>query len=162
VGRSGAFTAAEAFGVTPDVITMAKGLASGFPIGAVIATSALTSELKIGDLGSTFGGGPLACAAGIATLEVIDRDNLLANVNTVSEQLKAGAKRLGIANVRGRGLLLGFQMTQPAVEVQRYLFAERVLTGTASDPATLRLRPPLTFSTGEADLLLDALDRVFQ
>jgi acetylornithine/N-succinyldiaminopimelate aminotransferase len=160
VGRSGKFTAAEAFGVTPDIITMAKGLASGFPIGAMIATSALTSGLKIGDLGSTFGGGPVACAAALATLEVIERENLQANVRTVSEHLRAGAGRLGVREVRGRGLLLGLQMSVPAAEVQRKLFGEKVLVGTASDPATLRLLPPLSFSVAEADLLLSALGRV--
>lgn len=160
VGRSGSFTAAEAFGVTPDIITMAKGLASGFPIGAMIATSALTSGLKVGDLGSTFGGGPVACAAALATLEVIEREGLLANVRTVSEQLRAGAGRLGVSEVRGRGLLLGLQMAEPAAQVQRRLFGEKVLVGTASDPATLRLLPPLTFSAAEADLLLAALGRV--
>lgn len=160
VGRSGSFTAAEAFGVTPDIITMAKGLASGFPIGAMVATSALTSELRIGDLGSTFGGGPVACAAGIATLEVIDREGLLLNVSEVGGYLRAGATRLGVSEIRGRGLLLGLQMPRPAAGVQQALFGERVLVGTASDPNTLRLLPPLSFSVGEADLLLDALGRV--
>ncbi len=160
VGRSGRFTAAEAFGVTPDIITMAKGLASGFPIGAMVATSALTSGLKIGDLGSTFGGGPVACAAALATLDVIEREGLLANVQEVSSQLRTGAARLGVAEVRGRGLLLGLQMPRPAAEVQRALFNEKVLVGTASDPATVRLLPPLTFSPAEANLLLGALHRV--
>ena len=159
VGRSGSFTAAEAFGVTPDIITMAKGLASGFPIGAMVATSALTQGLRIGDLGSTFGGGPVACAAALATLEVIERDGLLVNVQRVGGYLAAGARRLGVSEVRGRGLLLGLQMPRPAAEVQQRLFEHRVLVGTASDPATIRLLPPLSFSVGEADLLLDALGR---
>jgi acetylornithine/succinyldiaminopimelate/putrescine aminotransferase len=160
VGRSGSFTAAEAFGVTPDIITMAKGLASGFPIGAMVATSALTSGLKIGDLGSTFGGGPVACAAALATLEVIEREALLANVRSVSGRLRAGAAALGITDVRGRGLLLGLQMAKPAADVQRALFTKRVLVGTASDPATVRLLPPLSFSADEAELLLGALGQV--
>lgn len=158
-GRMGTFTAAEYFGVTPDIITMAKGLASGFPIGAMVATSALTSGLAPGDLGSTFGGGPLASAAALATLKVIDDEGLLANVKVVSAYLKAGAARLRLP-VRGQGLLLGLQMPRPAADVQKALFAHRVLTGTAADPATLRLLPPLSFSVGECDLLLDALTRV--
>jgi acetylornithine/succinyldiaminopimelate/putrescine aminotransferase len=160
VGRSGSFTAAEAFGVTPDIITMAKGLASGFPIGAMVATSALTSGLRIGDLGSTFGGGPIACAAALATLEVIEREDLLSNVRQVSGHLRNGAARLGVTDVRGRGLLLGLQMPRPAAEIQHGLFSEKVLVGTASDPATLRLLPALSFSLPEADLLLGALQRV--
>jgi len=159
VGRLGTFTAAEWYGITPDIITMAKGLASGVPIGAMVATSALTSGLVPGDLGSTFGGGPLASAAALATLKVIDEEGLLENVKVVSAYLKAGAGRLGL-QVRGQGLLLGLQMPRPAAEVQKALFTHRVLTGTASDPATLRLLPPLSFSIGESDLLLDALTRV--
>ena len=161
VGRLGAFTAAEAFGVTPDIITMAKGLASGVPIGAMVATSAMTSDLHIGDLGSTFGGGPIACAAALATLRVIDDESLLENVATVSTYLKAGAGKLRLP-VQGQGLLLGLRMPRPAADLQRALFRHRVLTGTASDPAILRLLPALSFSTGEADLLLDALHRVVQ
>ena len=160
VGRSGAFTAAELYGVTPDILTLAKGLASGFPIGAMIATSGITSGLEPGDLGSTFGGGPVACAAAIATLDVIEQEDLLRNVRDVSGYLRAGARRLGVKEVRGKGLLMGLVMDRPAVEVQRRLFGERVLVGTSSDPATIRLLPPLTFSVGEADLLLDALQRV--
>jgi acetylornithine/N-succinyldiaminopimelate aminotransferase len=161
VGRLGAFTAAEAFGVTPDIITMAKGLASGVPIGAMVATSAMTSDLHIGDLGSTFGGGPIACAAALATLRVIDDESLLENVATVSTYLKAGAGKLRLP-VQGQGLLLGLRMPRPAADLQRALFRHRVLTGTASDPAILRLLPALSFSIGEADLLLDALHRVVQ
>lgn len=159
VGRLGAFTAAEWYGVTPDIITMAKGLASGVPIGAMVATGAITADLHLGDLGSTFGGGPIACAAALATLEVIDRDGLLDNVKVVSTYLKAGAAKLRLP-VQGQGLLLGLQMATPAAAIQKALFGHRVLTGTASDPAILRLLPPLTFSVGEADLLLDALNRV--
>ncbi len=160
VGRSGAFTAAQAFGVTPDIIAMAKGLASGLPIGAMVATTALTSGLHVGDLGSTFGGGPVACAAALATLEVIEQDRLLENVCRVSAHLRQGATARGIGEVRGRGLLLGLQMPRPAAEIQRALFGHRVLTGTASDPATLRLLPALSFSIAEADLLLAALGKV--
>ena len=159
VGRLGRFTAAEWYGVTPDIITMAKGLASGVPIGAMVATGAMTSELHVGDLGSTFGGGPVACAAALATLDVIDNEGLLESVAVVSTYLKAGAGRLRLP-VQGHGLLLGLHMPRPAADVQQALFAHKVLTGTASDPAILRLLPPLSFSIGEADLLLDALHRV--
>jgi acetylornithine/N-succinyldiaminopimelate aminotransferase len=158
VGRLGAFTAAEVYGVTPDILTLAKGLASGLPIGAMVATSALTSELQPGDLGSTFGGGPIACAAALATLEVIDRESLYDNVKRVSARISrwAGAK----FPVQGRGLLLGLRLPKPAAEIQRALFGHRVLTGTASDPAVLRLLPPLSFSVDEADLLLGSLSTV--
>ena len=159
VGRSGAFTAAEVYGVTPDIVSLAKGLASGLPIGAMVATPALTDTLKPGDLGSTFGGGPVACAAGLATLEVIDREGLYDNVRRVSARICQWAEARGIP-VQGRGLLLGLRMPRPAAEVQRDLFAHRVLTGTAADPALLRLLPPLSFSLNETGLLLAALETV--
>ena len=157
VGRSGTFTAAESFGVVPDLLTMAKGLASGLPIGAVVTTRAIADQLVIGDLGSTFGGGPVPCAAGLATIAVIEREGLMENVLEVGAHLTRGALALGIEGVQGRGLLLGLRLGRPASAVQKALFERRILTGTASDPTVLRLLPPLSFSVAEANLLLDAL-----
>ncbi len=160
VGRCGAFSAAEAVGVTPDALTFAKGLAAGLPIGAVVASPRLTDTLALGDLGSTFGGGPVPCAAALANIAVIERDGLIANAVAVGEHLARGAAALGVRRVSGRGLLLGLHLDRPAVEVQRALFGRRVLTGTATDPQVLRLLPPLSFSLREADLLLAALAEV--
>ena len=157
VGRSGAFSAAEAFGVSPDILTMAKGLASGLPIGAVLVSEAIAAGVKTGDLGSTFGGGPVPCAAALATLDVIESEGLLANVRDVGGYLAASALALGVQGVEGRGLLLGLRLSRPASEVQQALFRRRILTGTATDPSILRLLPPLTFSRREADLLLAGL-----
>ena len=162
VGRCGAFTAAEAYGVVPDVLTLAKGLASGLPIGAVMTTPAIGDRLAVGDLGSTFGGGPVPCAAALATLDVIEREQLIANAVEVGDYLRAGALALGIPAVTGRGLLVGLRLGRPAVPVQRALFERRVLTGTASDPEVLRLMPPLSFNRREADLLLGALREVLE
>jgi acetylornithine/succinyldiaminopimelate/putrescine aminotransferase len=160
VGRCGAFAAAEAVGVTPDALTFAKGLAGGLPIGAVVATPALTESLAIGDLGRTFGGGPVPCAAALANIGVIEREGLIANAVSVGEHLARGARSLGIRKVSGRGLLLGLHLGRPAVEVQKALFARRILTGTGTDPQVLRLLPPLSFSMREADLLLGGLREV--
>jgi acetylornithine/N-succinyldiaminopimelate aminotransferase len=160
VGRCGAFSAAEAYGVVPDVLTFAKGLAAGLPIGAVVATPAVTSRIAIGDLGSTFGGGPLVAAAALANIGVIEREGLVENAVRVGEYLVRGAHGLGIRRVSGRGLLLGLHLDRPAAEVQRELFARRILTGTAADPRVLRLLPPLSFSLPEADLLLAGLKEV--
>jgi acetylornithine/N-succinyldiaminopimelate aminotransferase len=160
VGRCGAFSAAEAVGVTPDALTFAKGLAAGLPIGAVVASPRLTDTLALGDLGSTFGGGPVPCAAALANIAVIERDGLIANAVAVGEHLTRGAAALGVRKVSGRGLLLGLHLERPAAEVQRALFGRRVLTGTATDPQVLRLLPPLSFSLREADLLLAALAEV--
>ena len=157
VGRCGAFSTAEAVGVVPDILTFAKGLASGLPIGAVIATPTVTASLAIGDLGSTFGGGPVPCAAALATLGVIEREGLIENAIRIGARLARGARAVGVRHVSGRGLLLGLHLDRPAAEVQRALFERRVITGTASDPMVLRLLPPLSFSANEADLLLAAL-----
>ena len=158
VGRCGAFTAAESFGIAPDILTLAKGLASGLPIGATLVSDAIGDQVKTGDLGSTFGGGPVPCAAALATLEVIDAERLIENALTVGAYLAAGAQRIpGVTGVQGRGLLLGLRLGRPAAEVQQSLIRRRILTGTAGDPAVLRLIPPLSFARQEADILLAAL-----
>jgi len=160
VGRCGGFSAAEAVGVTPDALTFAKGLAGGLPIAALVATPRLTASLAPGDLGSTFGGGPVPCAAALANIAVIEREGLIVNAMAVGEHLARGARALGVAKVSGRGLLLGLHLARPAADVQRALFDRRILTGTATDPRILRLLPPLSFSLREADLLLDGLREV--
>ena len=162
VGRCGAFSAAEAFGVTPDVLTFAKGLAAGLPIGAVVATAEITSTISVGDLGSTFGGGPVPCAAALANIAVIEREGLIANAVGMGRYLSEGALKIGVPRVSGRGLLLGLHLGRPAVGVQRALFEHRILTGTATDPEVLRLLPPLSFSRDEADILLSGLEDVLQ
>jgi acetylornithine/N-succinyldiaminopimelate aminotransferase len=160
VGRCGAFTAAEAVGVTPDLLTMAKGLASGLPIGAVVTTPDVAAGISVGDLGSTFGGGPVPCAAALATLEAIDTEGMIANAMEVGDHLRREALALGVPAVQGRGLLLGLRLGRPAAAVQQALFERRILTGTANDPEILRLLPPLSFSRDEADLLLAALKEI--
>ena len=161
VGRTGSWTAAEHFGVVPDAIAMAKGLAAGLPIGAVIAVPSLVDDITIGDLGSTFGGGPVVCAAALANIAVIEREGLLANVREVGARIVAEASKLPhVVQVHGRGFLLGLELDRAAADVQKALFAHRVLTGTSTDPRTLRLLPPLSFADDEATLLLTALRQV--
>mgnify|MGYP000868071351 FL=1 len=163
VGRCGAFTAAESYGVTPDLLTLAKGLASGLPISAVVTTDAVAALIKSGDLGSTFGGGPVPCAAALATLAVIDDEKLIENAITVGNHLRDGALAIGPKKViatQGRGLLLGLRLHRPAVEIQTAMLRHQIITGTSSDPQVLRLMPPLSFSIPEAELLLAALAQV--
>jgi acetylornithine/succinyldiaminopimelate/putrescine aminotransferase len=165
VGRSGHFTAAESYGVVPDALTLAKGLGSGLPIAAVVTSRQIGAGVAVGDLGSTFGGGPVPCAAALATLAVLEEEGALDNVRQRSAQLREGALRLGrdrVLDVQGRGLLLGLRLGRPAAEVQRALFAHHVLTGTSADPAVLRLLPPLLFSHQEAEALLAALAEVLR
>jgi acetylornithine/N-succinyldiaminopimelate aminotransferase len=162
VGRCGAFTAAESSGVTPDLLSLAKGLAAGLPIGAVLATEDIAKSLSLGDLGSTFGGGPLPCAAALANIGVIENEHLIQNAIDVGRYLTEGALHARVRRVSGRGLLLGLHLERPAAEVQRALFEHRILTGTSTDPRVLRLLPPLSFSRDEADILLRALEDVLQ
>jgi acetylornithine/succinyldiaminopimelate/putrescine aminotransferase len=162
VGRCGAFSAAESFGVVPDVLTLAKGLGAGIPIAAVIANDEVTKSLSLGDLGSTFGGGPVPCAAALANIAVIERDQLIENAVEIGAYLTQAARSLGVGRVSGRGLLLGLHLNHPAVEVQAALFQHRILTGTSTDPQVLRLLPPLSFSRREADILISGLQAVLQ
>ena len=142
---------------------MAKGLASGLPIAAVLTTDAISAHIKQGDLGSTFGGGPVPCAAALATLAVLDEERLCENAVTIGEFLRHGALALGtdkVVAVQGRGLLLGLRLRLAAVEVQTALLRHHIIVGTSSDPSVLRLMPPLSFSRSEAELLLQALAKV--
>jgi acetylornithine/N-succinyldiaminopimelate aminotransferase len=162
VGRCGAFTSAESIGITPDLLTLAKGLAAGLPIGAVMATEEISTSLSVGDLGSTFGGGPLPCAAALANIGVIENEHLIQNALDVGRYLTEGALHAKVRRVSGKGLLLGLHLDRPAAEVQRALFEHRILTGTSTDPRVLRLLPPLSFSRAEADILLRGLEDVLQ
>ncbi len=147
--------------MTPDGISLAKGLASGLPIGATVVNGWLAEGIAIGDLGSTFGGGPVPCAAALATLDVIVREDLSGNARRIGAILRAGVAALpGVLRVQGHGLFLGLVLDRPAKTVQQALFAERVLTGTSDDPMVLRLLPPLTFSESEAQQVIAALGRV--
>lgn len=158
VGRCGAFTAAETLGTAPDAVTLAKGLASGLPLGAVVAAPLLAEGLRPGDLGSTFGGGPVPCAAALATLRIIDEDRLIDNALAIGSRITDGARAIGVPDVSGLGLLLGLHLGRPSASIREALFRRRILTGTAADPCTLRLMPPLNFAVGEADLLLTAIE----
>lgn len=160
-GRLGTFTAAETFGVIPDALTLAKGLAAGLPIGAVVARPSLVDGITVGDLGSTFGGGPVPCAAALANLSVIDDEMLLSNVAEVSAWIRGQLEGLSrVRRVHGLGFLLGAELDAPAAEVQRALWKRRILTGTSTDPNTLRLLPPLSFSRFEAGLLMNGLREI--
>jgi acetylornithine aminotransferase/acetylornithine/N-succinyldiaminopimelate aminotransferase len=162
VGRTGEwfFAGSErAGGVVPDVITLAKALGSGVPVGACLTNEGVASVIKENDLGTTFGGGMLAMAAVVATLEAIEEDGMLANARDVERYLREHlAGVAGIASVRGRGLLLGVEFEEPvAAGVQKSLLERRIITGTSSDARVLRLLPPLCLTTDEAKSFVEAL-----
>ncbi|HEY3858391.1 MAG TPA: aminotransferase class III-fold pyridoxal phosphate-dependent enzyme [Gammaproteobacteria bacterium] len=157
MGRLGQPFAAQFYGVTPDFITLAKGIASGVPMGALLMTADIARALKSGDLGSTFGGGPLACAALLATLQVIRDEALMANATAQAERIRAGLKGSMVSEVRGEGLLLGLKAGTHAVALKKRLQEQQILVGGSSDPDVLRLMPPLNVSTQAVDALLTAI-----
>lgn len=162
MGRTGEYFFAGRFGVNPDMVTLAKGIASGIPMGAVLMTEAIASEIHSGDLGTTFGGGPIAAAALEATVEVIRDEKLLENVRTNSEYLYTELKKLDfVEEVRGLGYLVGIRFTGGnAKPYQQGLLEKKIITGVADDTSVLRLLPPLTLKRAEIDLFLTALSGI--
>jgi len=159
-GRSGKFFAHQYADITPDIITMAKGMGNGFPIGGVLISPEI--KAKYGLLGTTFGGNPLACAAGIAVLEVIKKESLLENVNTVSRYLIDKLKQFSqIKNVKGKGLMLGVEFDFPIKEIrEELLYKHHLFTGSSSNPNLLRILPPLVITQEQADTFIKALTEV--
>ncbi|MGE5625226.1 MAG: aspartate aminotransferase family protein [Bacillota bacterium] len=157
MGRMGTPFAAQFYGITPDMLTLAKGIASGVPMGALLMSETVAQALKPGDLGSTFGGGPIACAALLATLEVIRSENLMANAARQSGRIRAGLAGSCVAEIRGEGLLLGLKAGARAGSLKEYLQERHMLVGGSSDPEVLRLMPPLTVSDAQVDRLLAAI-----
>lgn len=156
VGRTGSFFAFEQLGVRPDLVALAKGLANGLPIGALLVADAAGGAFGPGDHGSTFGGNPVSSAAACAVVRAID-DELLANVREQSATLEAGLEALpGAAEVRGRGLLLGVELDRPAAAVVDECRARRLLVLSAGD-SVLRLTPPLTIDAADVEEALSLL-----
>jgi acetylornithine/N-succinyldiaminopimelate aminotransferase len=157
MGRSGSFFAVQGLDVQPDLMTLAKSLGGGVPCGAVLASGELASAQKKGGLGSTFGGGPLACAAITAVIRAIKSEGLLANVRKREAQIRATCVAGPVQAIQGRGLMLGLVCDRPATEVQKALLERDILAGTSSDPAVLRLLPPLVLEPGHVERLAEAL-----
>ncbi|HWX43755.1 MAG TPA: aspartate aminotransferase family protein [Solirubrobacteraceae bacterium] len=158
MGRTGSMWAYQQTGVVPDALTAAKALASGLPVGALVTGPRLADVFEPGDHGSTFGGGPVVCAAALATLEVIDDPALLARVRELGVRLAAGLEQLPhVLAVRGRGLMLACDLDVPAPDVVRRALLEQRLVVNATGPTTMRLLPPLVIS--EADVV-EALGRL--
>ena len=160
IGRTGAPFAADLYGITPDMLTAAKALGGGFPCSALLMTEALAGTLKSGDLGTTFGGGPMACALVSTVIEVIRRDRLMDNVKALSAAIRNSALVGPVEGIQGRGFLLGLRCRQPARNVQAALLERDVLVGTSSDPKVIRLLPPLTLEQQHVDKLVNALSDI--
>src|SRR5271170_5338061 len=160
MGRTGAPFAANFYGVTPDMITCAKALGNGFPVSALLLSRRVAGQLKVDDMGTTFGGGPMACAVAEAVIETIESEGLLANVRQVSAYIRGSCVIGPVTGVQGAGFLLGLKTSRPAKEVQAALLAKNILTGTSGDPFILRLLPAYILNEGHVDALSDALAKI--
>lgn len=164
VGRTGEWFfagSAAGDGVVPDIITLAKSLGSGIPVGACLVTDKIASHLRENDLGTTFGGGMIAMAAVTATLEAIENDRLIENVRAVGSYLRERLSEIPhVVRVRGLGFLLGLELKDKAKTVHEALLERKIITGTSSDAHVLRLLPPLCLDRAQVDLFIEAVVEV--
>jgi acetylornithine aminotransferase len=158
LGRTGKWFAHQHAGITPDVMTLAKGLGSGLPIGACLTAGRAAGLFKPGNHGSTFGGNPLACVAALTTLEVIESDGLMARAHELGERIRVGfatalANVRGVVDIRGDGLMIGIELDRPCGDIVRAGLDAGVLLNVTADKV-IRMLPPLIFSAAEADQLV--------
>ena len=157
IGRCGAPFATDIYAIEPDMLTAAKSLAGGFPCAAVVVTGDIASALRSGDLGSTFGGGPLACALVQTVIETIEREDLMSNVRALRAQLEAAFPAEPVDRLQGIGFLCGLHCTRPAAEIRDALLDRDILVGTSADPNIVRLLPPLILEERHVQRLIDSL-----
>ncbi len=161
IGRTGNwfFAGSElADRVEPDIISLAKSLGSGVPVGACLVNEKFSSRIKENDLGTTFGGGMLAMAAVLATLEAVENDGMIANARNVEAHLRERLASVpDVGEVTGKGCLIGIRFQTAAGEIHKKLLEKKIITGTSSDPNVLRLLPPLCVTLEEIDQFVEAL-----
>jgi acetylornithine aminotransferase len=156
IGRTGHWFAHQADGIEPDVVTLAKGLGGGLPIGACLAFGAAGDLFRPGSHGTTFGGNPVSCAAALAVIRTIANEGLLDHVKRVGEQLRRGVEGLGL-EVRGAGLLLGIVLRTPVAARVAAALRDAGFLVNAVQPDVIRLAPPLILNADQADAFLAAL-----
>jgi acetylornithine aminotransferase len=161
IGRTGLWFAHQHANITPDVMTLAKGLGSGVPIGACLAAGPAFGTFKPGNHGSTFGGNPLACVAGLTTLNIVEQDQLLAHATSLSQFIRDGFNTAlqdvkGYQEVRGAGLMIGVELDKPCADLVKLALARGLLINVTADNV-VRLLPALVMSQDEAQQLLDIL-----
>ena len=161
-GRAGEFFAHQLFGIRPDIITTAKGMGNGYPIGGVLISPKV--EAWFGMLGTTFGGNHLACAAALAVLEVIEEEKLIENAKALEAiQIELFSKIPGVKEVRGKGLMTAIEFDFPIAPIRKKLvFEHGLFTGSSSNPNVLRFLPPLTITEKEVKLLSECLTKVLE
>ncbi len=160
IGRCGRFFAVQVQGITPDILTSAKALGGGIPCGAVLCTKDIADCFGPGDLGTTFGGGPVAVAAISAVISAIESEGLLANVREREAQIREQCGVGPVRRIQGMGLLLGLVCDKPAIEVRNALLENDILTGTSADPNVLRILAPLVITAEHVDRLAEALGSI--
>jgi acetylornithine/succinyldiaminopimelate/putrescine aminotransferase len=160
VGRLGESFGAAHFGVRPDFLTTAKALGGGVACAALLVGKEIAGEIKVGELGTTFGGGPLAAAAVTAVVDIIEREGLLANVRERSAQIRATCQTGPVTGISGLGFLLGLRTVIPAREVRDALLAQEILVGTSADPHVIRLLPPYILNQQHVARLAAALEEI--
>lgn len=161
IGRTGAWFAHQQVGIRPDVMSLAKGLGSGVPIGACLAAGPAVDVFKPGNHGSTFGGNPLACAAGLATLEVLESEGLLERAAKVGEYIRRGFAAAfeglsGVRDIRGQGLMIGIELDRPCGELVGQALSAGLLINVTAE-RVVRLLPPLVFTEADSDVLIERL-----
>jgi len=157
VGRTGYPFAANLYGIMPDMITAAKALGNGFPCAALLTAAKVSAALQVESLGTTFGGGPMACAVMEAVIEAIESENLLEHVRRVGAYIRESCVVGPVTGHQGAGFLTGLRTSRPAKQIQAELLECGILTGTASDTHVLRLLPPFILEEEHVDMLRDAL-----
>jgi acetylornithine/succinyldiaminopimelate/putrescine aminotransferase len=160
VGRTGYPFAANMHGITPDIITTAKALGAGFPVSAVMVSDMIAPYMKLDSLGTTFGGGPMACAVVEAVIDTIESEKLLENVRARSAEIREKCIVGPVVSTQGAGLLLGLRTTRPAKDVQAELLKLDILTGTSGDPNVVRILAPFILESAHVDQLAAALARL--
>ncbi len=166
LGRTGKYFAFEHYGIKPDVVTLAKSLAAGYPLGAMLGSARAAESLKAGDHGTTFGGGPLACRLALEVLAVIEQEGLVAKAAELGEYLMQGVKNLipryrSITEVRGMGLMIGIEMGSAAKDAVNLLLKKGIIANVAHE-TVLRLLPPFIISESNIDEFLAALEEVLK
>ena len=157
VGRTGYPFAANLYGIMPDMLTAAKALGNGFPCAALLTAAKVSAALQVESLGTTFGGGPMACAVMEAVIEAIESQNLLEHVRRVAAYIRQSCIVGPVTGHQGAGFLTGLRTSRPAKQIQAELLECGILTGTASDTHVLRLLPPFILEEEHVDMLRDAL-----
>lgn len=161
-GRTGKFFAHSFTDVKPDIITIAKGMGNGFPMGGVLISPVINSKIEM--LGSTFGGGHLACVAGLTVLDVIQKENLMKNARKSGEYLIGKLKKLNnVKEIRGKGLMLGIEFNADTQKIRNTLLNDyKIFTGISWDKKTLRILPPLNVKKSELDIFIKSLEKTLK